>query len=328
MNKVAFISGITGMDGSHLAEQLIEKDYKVYGLIRRSSVDNTWRLKKILDKIELITGDLTDQSSLSKAITLIQPDEIYNLGAQSFVKASWDCPEYTFDVNAMGFARLLEATRMLGKKETKIYQASSSEMFGKVRQTPQTEFTPFYPRSIYGVSKVAAHWIAVNYRESYKMFISCGICFNHESHRRGLEFLSRKVAYGVAKIHCKQADYIELGNLESERDFGFAPEYTDAMWKILQLDNPTDLVLGTGEKHSIKEFVEEAFSVIGVPNWQDHVRQNPKYMRPAEVDYLIASSRKARKLIKWFPKTTFSQLVRIMITSDIERLERGDTFES
>ncbi len=325
-NKIAFITGITSQDGSFLAEQLLEKNYRVYGLKRRSSVDTTWRIRKIIDRLEIITGDMSDQSSLDRAIMKIQPDEVYNLAAQSFVGASWDCPQATFDVNAMGLVRLLEAVRLVGKKDTKVYQASSSEQFGKVRQTPQTEFTAFYPRSIYGVSKVAAHWTAINYRESYKMFISCGICFNHESHRRGLEFLSRKVAHGVAMIHCDKANFIELGNLESERDFGFAPEFTQAMWRILQLKEPVDLVLGTGEKHSVKEFVQEAFNVVNIPNWQDYIKQNPKFMRPAEVDYLISSSRKAQRVIKWFPKTTFKQLVRIMCLSDIERIERGDVF--
>lgn len=325
-NKVAFITGCNGMDGSHLMEQLFEKNYKVYGLIRRSSTDSTWRINKIINNIELITGDMTDSASLNRAINLIKPDEVYNLASMSYVGASWINAEYTMNVNALGLIRLLEAIRNFGKRETKVYQASSSEQFGKIRQSPQTEMTPFYPRSIYGVSKVAAHWIAVNYRESYNMFISCGIAFNHESYRRGLEFLSRKVSYGVAKIKLKLANCIELGNLDSARDWGYAPEYTEAMWKILQLDKPDDFVLATGETHTIREFVQEAFKVIDVDNWQDYVKQNPKYMRPAEVDYLQGHAAKAYTLLNWRPKVRFKELVKIMCESDLERLQRGDKF--
>ena len=326
--KIAFITGITGQDGSFLAEQLLEKNYKVYGLVRRSSTDSTWRINKIIDKIELITGDLTDSSSLNQVIHLVKPDEVYNLAAMSYVGASWINAEYTMDVNALGFLRLLEAIKSFGKSSVRIYQASSSEQFGKVRQTPQMETTPFYPRSPYGISKVSAHWIGVNYRESHKMFISMGICFNHESHRRGLEFLSRKVAYGVAKINLGLASYIELGNLDSERDFGYAPEYTDAMWKILQLDKPDDFVIATGEKHSIREFVQEAFNVIGITDWKPYIKDNLKYMRPAEVDYLVGNSCKAKVVFGWNPKAKFKELVRIMVRSDIERLQRGDKIET
>jgi len=327
MSKTAFITGITSQDASFLAEQLLEKGYKVYGLKRRSSVDTTWRLRSITKDIEFVTGDMTDQSSLNKAIKKVNPDEVYNLAAQSFVGASWDCPEYTIDVNALGAIRLFEAIRMYGKNTIRIYQASSSEQFGKVRQSPQTETTPFYPRSIYGVSKVAAHWAAVNYRESYNMFISCGICFNHESHRRGLEFLSRKVAYGVAKIKCGLSDTIALGNMDAERDFGFASEYTDAMWRILQLDEPGDYVVSTEEKHSVKEFVREAFKAAGIDNWGDYITVDPRFMRPAEVDYLLGDCTKFRNATGWKATTSFPELVKIMVNSDIERLLRGDRFE-
>ena len=267
-----------------------------------------------------------DTNSKSKNISKIRPDEVYNLAAQTFVGESWNSPSYTFNVNANGLIRLLEAIRLFGNKETRIYQASSSEQFGKVLQTPQTEDTPFYPRSVYGVSKVAAYWIAVNYRESYNMFISNGICFNHESHRRGLEFLSRKVAYGVAQIALDQKKFIELGNLDSRRDFGFAPEYTDAMWKILQLPLPDDILMATGETHSVKDFVREAFKVINITDWENYVKKNPKYMRPAEVDCLQGHAVKAFSAINWKPKVGFKDLVKIMVNSDIERLTRGDKF--
>lgn len=327
MDRIALITGCNGMDGSHLIELLLSKDYKIYGLIRRSSTDNTWRIKKILDKIEIVTGDLTDQASLDKAMHLIKPDEIYNMGAQSFVRASWDIPEYTFDVNAIGVIRLLEAVRNFGNKDTRIFQASSSEQFGKVQETPQTETTKFYPRSIYGVSKCAAHYICVNYRESYNMFICCGISFNHESYRRGLEFVSRKISYGVAKIYLKMADCIELGNLDTKRDFGYAPEFVEAFWRMLQLDKPDDFVLATGETHSIREFVQTAFECVEIYNWQDYVKQNPKYMRPTEVDYLLGDARRAEKILGWKHKTSFKELVNILVSSDLERLKRGDIFE-
>jgi len=326
MKKKALITGIGGQDGSFLSEQLLERDYEVYGLMRRASSDNTFRLRYIMDRIELITGDVTDQGSLDRAVALVKPNEIYNLAAQSYVHASWASPEFTMDVNALGLLRVLEAVRNFGDRETRIYQASSSEQFGKVLETPQKETTRFYPRSIYGVSKVAAHWVAINYRESYKMFVSTGICFNHESHRRGLEFVSRKIAFNVAKIHLRTADYIELGNLDAKRDFGYAPEYTEAMWRILQLPEPTCLVMGTGEMHSIRDFVKAAFECVEIYNWRDYVRINDKFKRPAEVDLLVADSTLARQMIDWYPKTSFEELVRIMVSSDIERLQRGDRF--
>lgn len=327
MNKSVFITGITGQDSSHLAELLLEKSYKVFGLIRRSSTNNTWRLHNIIDKIELVQGDLTDQSSLDKAIALIKPDEVYNMGAMSMVRTSWEIPETTFNVNANGTIRLLETIRSFGKKETKMYQASTSEMFGKVQETPQKETTPFYPRSIYGVSKLAAHWACINYRESYNMFIACGIAFNHESHRRSTEFLTRKVSLGVAKISLGLADSISLGNLDSKRDWGYAPDFCEAFWKILQLDTPEDMVLATGKTHTISEFVQLAFEEVGITNWQDYIKQDPRFMRPAEVDLLLGDASGAKRLIDWQPKTTFKELVSIMVDADLTRLRRGDKFE-
>lgn len=325
--KIAFLTGISGMDGSHLAELLLEKDYKIYGLMRRSSTDNTWRIRKIIKEIEIVSGDLTDQSSLDKAINLISPDEIYNLGAMSYVKASWDAPENTMDINALGLIRLLEATRHFAHRNVKIFQASSSEQFGKVQETPQTETTPFYPRSPYGISKVSAFWIAKNYRESYNMFVSNAISFNHCSHRRGLEFIERKISYNVAKIFMKLSDCIELGNLDSKRDWSWAPEFCEMFWKMLQLDKPDDFVLASGETHSIREFLNEAFRCIEITNWENLVIQNPKFMRPAEVDLLIGNPLKAHNILGFTPKKTFTEIVRELTFSDIERLQRGDKFE-
>ena len=326
-DKSVFITGVTSMDSSHLIEYLLPLGLKIYGLKRRSSTDTTWRIRHLLNDIEIVNGDMTDGSSLNKVIQLIKPDFCFNLAAQSFVKLSWDMPEFTMDVNALGFLRLIEAVRSFGKKETRIYHASSSEQFGKVKETPQNETTQFYPRSPYGVSKCAAHYIGLNMRESYNMFISMGISFNHESYRRGLEFVSRKISYGVAKIHCKLADSLELGNLDSKRDFGYAPEFVEAFWKILQLDEPDDFVLATGETHSIREFVKTAFEAVEIYNWQDYVKQNPLYMRPAEVDLLLGDSRKARQAIDWQPKTSFQELVKIMVESDVTRIQRGEKYD-
>jgi GDPmannose 4,6-dehydratase len=270
---------------------------------------------------------MTDQTSLDAAVRIAKPNEVYNLAAMSYVGASWTNPTYTMDVNATGFIRLLEAIRNHGDPFVRVYQASSSEQFGKVQETPQTETTKFYPRSIYGVSKCAAHYAGVNYRESYDMHISMGICFNHESARRGLDFLSRKVSYGVAKIKLGLADHIELGNLSSARDWGHAPDYVEGMWMMLQQDAPDDYVMATGETHTVSEFVVEAFKVVGIENWQDYVKINPKYMRAAEVDYLRGNAFKISEKLGWYPKTSFKELVRIMVTTDLERLERGDRFE-
>jgi len=320
----ALITGITGMDASHLAEFLLEKGYEVFGLIRRSSTDNTWRIRGILDKITLIPGDMTDSTSLIKAVEISMPDEVYNLAAQSYVKESWNSPESTFDINAIGLVRLLNAVKLI-KKDAKVYQASTSEMFGR-SPAPQNELTPFYPRSMYGVSKLAAYWTAVNYRESYGMFISNGISFNHESHRRGLEFLSRKVAYNVAKIKLGKSDKLVLGNLDARRDWGWAPEYVEAFWKMLQLEYPVDLVLSTGVSHSVKEFVIEAFESVGL-DWGKYVLYSRDLTRPTEVDRLEGDSTIARETIGWYPKVDFKELVWTMVNADLLRLARGDKIE-
>ncbi len=316
----ALITGITGQDGSYLADFLLSKGYRVFGLTRRTSTINFERIEHIIDKIELVPGDLIDQGSLDQAVKEIQPDEVYNLAAQSFVPTSWNQPVLTGEVTALGVTRILEAIRRV-KPDTKFYQASSSEMFGKVREVPQSEQTPFYPRSPYGVSKVYGHWITVNYRESYNLFAVSGILFNHESPRRGLEFVTRKIAYGVAKIKLGLADKIVLGNLDAKRDWGYAPDYVEAMWLMLQQDKPEDYVIATGETHSVKEFVKEAFRVVGIENWQDYVVQDPRFMRPAEVDLLVGDASKAQKKLGWKPKTSFKELVKIMVKADLERLK-------
>jgi len=319
MSKKAFITGITGQDGSYLAEFLLEKGYQVYGLVRRLSTPNTWRIKHILDKVELISGDLTDQNSLVYAIRQADPDEIYNLAAQSFVGASFVQPVLTGETTGLGVTRILEALR-LTKPEAKFYQASSSEMFGKVRQTPQNELTPFYPRSPYGVAKVYGHWITVNYRESYNLFAVSGILFNHESPRRGLDFVTRKITHAVANIKLGRQKKLVLGNLESKRDWGYARDYVEAIWLMLQQDQPEDFVIGMGEAHSVKEFVQKAFQVIGIKNWQDYVESDEKFFRPAEVDRLIADTSKAKKILGWQPKTDFDDLVKIMVEADLKLL--------
>ena len=324
MSKIIFLTGTTGQDASFLSEQLLEKGCKVYGLVRRQSTDNLWRIKHLLTNkdFELVTGDMIDGSSLNKLIASIKPDWIFNLAAQSFVSASWASPESTMEINAMGFLKLLEACRLYGKSDVRIYQASSSEQFGRAKETPQKETTPFYPRSIYGVSKVAAHWIGINYRESYNMFISMGICFNHESERRGLEFLSRKVTDGVARIAYKLTDHITLGNLEAERDYGYSPEFTEAMIKILELDEPGEFVLSTGETHSIREFVREAFKNIGIYDYKKYIKEDPKFMRPTEVNSLLGNSYRAKAMIGWNPSVKFKELVSMMVKKDLERYEK------
>lgn len=324
----ALITGITGQDGSHLAEQLIEKGYEVYGLVRRTSTDNTWRIRKILNKIELVSGDLTDQASLDKIINTIKPDEVYNLAAMSFVGASWANAESTMNVNTLGLLRLLEACRSFGKPDIKIFQASSSEQFGNITTKPQNERTRFHPRSPYGCSKAAAHWLAVNYRESYKMFVSTCISFNHTSHRRGLEFVERKISYNVAKIKLGMAEHIELGNLEAKRDWSWAPDFCHMFWKTLQQDKPDDYVLASGESHTVREFLIQAFKCVGIDekDYINYVKFNPKYMRPAEVDYLQGDYNKAQCLLGFTPFVLFEDIVKIMVETDIERLERGDVF--
>lgn len=319
MSKKALIIGITGQDGSYLAEFLLEKGYKVYGLVRRLSTPNTWRIEHILDKVELISGDLIDQNSLVYALKQADPDEVYNLAAQSFVGASFVQPVLTGEVTALGVTRILEALR-LTKPEARFYQASSSEMFGKVRQTPQNEQTPFYPRSPYGVAKVYGHWITVNYRESYNLFAVSGILFNHESPRRGLDFVTRKITHAVAKIKLGQQKKLVLGNLDSKRDWGFAKDYVEAMWLMLQQDKPEDFVIGTQKTHSVKEFVQKAFLAAGIENWQDYVESDEKLFRPAEVDQLIADTGKARKILGWQPQTSFDELVKIMVEADLKAL--------
>jgi len=315
--KKALITGITGQDGSYLAEFLLTKNYEVYGLTRRTSTQNYERLNGVVDRVKLVSADLIDQHSLTQLIKDIQPDEVYNLAAQSFVKTSWDQPVLTGEVTALGVTRMLEAIRF-AKPDTKFYQASSSEMFGKVQETPQKESTPFYPRSPYGVAKVYGHWITVNYRESYNIFACSGILFNHESPRRGLEFVTRKISNAVAKIKLGKQQKIQLGNLDSKRDWGYAKDYVEAMWLMLQQDKPEDYVIGTGETHSVKEFIEKAFAVVGIDNWQTYIEsQHPDFVRPAEVDLLIADSSKARQRLGWTPKTSFPELVKLMVEADL-----------
>ena len=317
----ALITGITGQDGSYLAEFLLDKGYKVYGLVRRCSSPNYERINHLLDKITLVDGDLLDTSSLIRVLQEAKPTEVYNLASQSFVGVSWKEPILTGEVTGLGATRLLEAIRIVNPK-TKFYQASSSEMFGKVRETPQTETTPFHPRSPYGVAKAYAHYTTVNYRESYDMFACGGILFNHESPRRGLEFVTRKISHGVARIHLKLADKIKLGNIEAKRDWGFAGDYVRAMWMMLQQPEPNDYVIATGETHSVQEFVEESFRAIGIKNWKDFIEQDERYMRPAEVDYLIGDYSKAKKELKWEPKVSFGRLVEMMVASDIDMLKK------
>jgi GDPmannose 4,6-dehydratase len=317
MAKKALITGITGQDGSYLAEFLLEKGYDVYGMSRRTSTPNHSRIQGIVDQIHMLSGDLIDQYSLYRAIEESQPDEIYNLAAQSFVKASWDQPGYTGESTALGVTRMLDAMRM-SKPDAHFYQASSSEMFGKVQEIPQTEKTPFYPRSPYGVAKVYGHWITVNYRESYNLFAVSGILFNHESPRRGLEFVTRKITDTVAKIKYGKADKLYLGNPDSKRDWGYAKDYVEMMWLMLQQSTPDDYVIATGETHSIREFVEKAFQAAGIPDYEKYVVWNdPRYTRPAEVDHLIGNPKKAMEKLGWKPKTSFDELVRIMVEADL-----------
>ncbi|MEE9260786.1 MAG: GDP-mannose 4,6-dehydratase [Candidatus Scalindua sediminis] len=315
--KTALITGITGQDGSYLAELLLEKNYVVYGIVRRSSSSNFERIGHIQGDIKLIQGDLLDQNSLIEAVEESNPDEVYNLGAQSFVPTSWNQPVLTGEFTALGVTRLLEAVRLVNKK-IRFYQASSSEMFGKVTEIPQNEKTSFYPRSPYGVAKLYAHWITVNYRESYDMFCCSGILFNHESPRRGFEFVTRKVSDGVARIKMGLSKELRLGNLDAQRDWGYAGDYVEAIWLMLQQGEPEDYVISTDEAHSVKEFVEIAFSHVGL-DWGKYVVVDPKFVRPAEVDLLVGDSSKARKKLKWRPKVKFEDLIRMMVDSDAER---------
>ena len=317
--KRVLITGITGQDGSYLAEFLLNKGYEVFGLVRRTSILNFERIKHIQDRIELISGDLLDQNSLINAIKESNPDEIYNLASQSFVPASWKQPVFTGEATALGVARMLEAIRAVDPK-IKFYQASSSEMFGKVREVPQTEKTQFYPRSPYGVAKLYGHWITVNYRESYNMFCCSGILFNHESPRRGLEFVTRKVTNAAAKIKLGLSNELKLGNLDAKRDWGFASDYVKAMWLMLQRDEPDDYVISTGLTHSVKDLLQVAFDYVNL-NWKDYVIVDPKFIRPTEVELLRGDSTKALKKLGWTPETSFEELIKMMINADLERIE-------
>jgi GDPmannose 4,6-dehydratase len=319
MKKRALITGINGMDGSHLADLLLEKDYEVFGMERRSSSKNRVNTNHLEGKINFLNGDMTDQNSLVRCLKESNPAEVYNLAAQSFVGESWNTPEHTTDVTGVGVLRMLEAVRETNK-DIKFYQASSSEMFGRMVENPASESTPFYPRSPYGVSKLYGHWITKNYRESYDMFACSGILFNHESERRGIEFVTRKISDGVARIHHNLEDFITLGNLDSKRDWGYAPDYVEAMWLMLQQDNPEDYVIATGETHSIRDFLNCAFSLIGVENWEEKIKQDPRFMRPAEVDVLRGDYKKAKESLGWKPKTGFKELVEKMVKNDIEIL--------
>ena len=317
--KRALITGINGMDGSHLADFLLEKGYEIYGMERRTSYPNRLNTKHLEGKITFINGDLTDQNSLRRCLVKSNPHEVYNLAAQSFVGESWNTPEQTGDVTALGALRMLEAIREYGK-DVKYYQASTSEMFGRMVENPAKETTPFYPRSPYGVAKLYGHWITKNYRESYDMFNVSGILFNHESERRGVEFVTRKITDGVAKIHLGIKDYIKLGNLDAKRDWGYSPDYVKSMWLMLQQDEPDDYVIATGVEHSIRDFLDAAFDAVDVKDWEKYVLQDERYMRPAEVAVLCGDSTKAREKLGWAPETSFEKMVSNMVANDIDLL--------
>lgn len=319
--KTALITGITGQDGSYLAELLLSKGYKVYGLKRRSATPSDENIRHIKGEIQFLSGDLLDLTSLIEIVKIAQPDEVYNLAAQSFVADSWLQPIFTGQATALGVTSLLEAVRLV-KQDARFYQASSSEMFGKVVESPQKEITPFYPRSPYGVAKLYGHWITVNYRESYDMFACSGILFNHESPRRGLQFVTRKITDAVAKIKLGIQNDLHLGNLDSKRDWGFAGDYVKAMWLMLQQDKPDDFVIATGETYTVREFVEIAFQHVGL-NWKDYVVQDPQFMRPAEVDLLLGDPSKAKQILEWQPEVSFEKLVKMMVESDLKRLENS-----
>ncbi len=321
MARKALITGITGQDGSYLADFLLEKGYQVYGMVRRTSTVNFDRIQHIQDEVELVQGDLLDQVSLIDILHEIQPDEVYNLAAQSFVPTSFKQPVLTGEFTALGVTRLLDAIRLVNPG-IRFYQASSSEMFGKVQEVPQTEKTPFYPRSPYGVAKVYGHWITVNYRESYGLFACSGILFNHESPRRGLEFVTHKVTHGVARIKLGLQDSLHLGNLDARRDWGYAGDYVRAMWLMLQQDEPDDYVIATGETHSVRELCEVAFGYAGL-DYRDYVVIDPKFFRPAEVDLLVGNPAKARAKLAWEPTVSFEELICMMVDSDLEALQSG-----
>ena len=316
--KRALITGITGQDGSYLAEHLLSLNYRVFGLVRRSSTDGLERIFHILKNIELVEGDLLDQHSLVRVLEKAKPDEIYNLAAQSFVPTSFSQPIYTGEVTALGVTRMLEAIRSVCPK-VKFYQASSSEMFGRVRESPQNEKTPFYPRSPYGVAKLYGHWITINYREAYNLFTVSGILFNHESPRRGQEFVTRKISLAVVRIKLGKQKKLVLGNLDARRDWGFAGDYVKAMHLMLQQNSPEDYVIGTGESHSVRDFVTNAFTVVGIKDWQRYVKTSKEFLRPSEVQRLIADPGRARKILGWKPETSFKELVKMMVETDLER---------
>jgi GDPmannose 4,6-dehydratase len=318
LERRVLITGITGQDGSYLAELLLEKGYEVHGMVRRSSTENFERIAHLVDRISLVQADLLDPSSLAEALQESEPNEVYNLGAQSFVPTSWRQPVLTAEFTAVGVTRLLEAVRRVDP-QIRFYQASSSEMFGKVREVPQNEQTPFYPRSPYGVAKVYGHFITVNYRESYGLFAVSGILFNHESARRGLEFVTRKISDGVARIKLGLADELRLGNLEAKRDWGFAGDYVEAMWLMLQQEEPEDFVIATGEPHSVQEYVDAAFAHVDLDPAR-HVVVDPEFLRPAEVDHLVGDASKAREKLGWKPRVSFRELVEMMVDADLERL--------
>ena len=318
----ALITGVTGQDGSYLAEFLLERGYRVVGMVRRTSTLNFHRIAHIQDKLELVPGDLSDQISLIRILEEYQPDEVYNLAAQSFVQTSWNQPVFTGDVTALGVTRVLDAIRIVNPK-IRMYQASSSEMFGKVVEVPQRETTPFYPRSPYGVAKVYGHWITINYRESYNMHATSGILFNHESPRRGLEFVTRKITHQAARIKLGLADELRLGNLDARRDWGFAGDYVRAMWLMLQRDDPQDYVISTGDTHSVEQFLGVAFGHLDI-DWREFVVQDERFMRPAEVDLLVGDPGKAGRDLGWEPKVTFAELVRMMVDADMELIRNGE----
>jgi GDPmannose 4,6-dehydratase len=322
-DRRALITGITGQDGSYLAELLLEKGYEVFGMTRRASTENVERIGHLTDRIKLIQGDLLDPHSLVSALRTAEPAEVYNLAAQSFVPTSWNQPVLTAEFTGVGVTRMLEAIRT-ADPSIRFYQASSSEMFGRVREVPQTEETPFYPRSPYGVAKVYGHYITVNYRESYGLFAASGILFNHESPRRGLEFVTRKISDGVARIKLGLTDELVLGNLDAERDWGFAGDYVDAMWRMLQQDEPGDYVVATGETHSVREFAEIAFGYVGL-EWEQYVKTDPEFLRPAEVDQLVGDPAKAKSDLGWEPRHSFRELVEMMVDADLERLAPAAT---
>jgi GDPmannose 4,6-dehydratase len=322
MKKRALITGLNGMDGSHLADFLLEKDYEVFGLIRNKAENYLTNAKHLIGKVNIIKGELTDQNSLLRAIKDTEPNEVYNLAAQSFVGDSWNAPEMTGNTTALGVLRMLEAIRESKNTDIRFYQASSSEMFGKMIENPANENTPFYPRSPYGVAKLYGHWITKNYRESYNMFAVSGILFNHESERRGHEFVTRKISDGVAKIHLGLADSLSLGNTKARRDWGYSPDFVEAMWLMLQQDKPEDYVVATGEVNSVEKFLDIAFGEIGITDWTPYVKKDDKFFRPAEVDVLRGDWSKAERELGWKPKTHFTDLVKKMVSNDIEILKK------